>query len=189
MVDDVPEPELGAALVALELVDPRVRPVWAAHWIAGGLGGARTAELAGLRGDEPEVSDLWPEVLAELGAAHVVLRPRRSAAAWCAQQVVAGRHDARWLVRALWPDDGWGGGDGDVEADDVVHVLDDLVAGIPLAAEHPPRWRRDRQRADEQSREWQRQLDAAVTAMAAGGVPAAAAVLEDDGAGGRSLGR
>jgi len=189
VVDEVPEPALAAALVALDLADRRVRPMWAAHWVADGLGGPRTAELAGLRGDEREVSDLWPESLAELGAAHAVVAPRRTAAAWCAQQVVSGRHDAAWLVRTLWPHQGWDEGDGDGEVDSVVYALDDLLDRIPVAADHPPCRRRARQRADEQARTWQLLVDVVVAAMAAGGITAAAAALDDDGVRGRSAQR
>lgn len=62
-----PAPDVVAAWLVLdELPSDRV-PWWAAEWLANGLGGPATAELAGLGRDDPRtVRDLLPAALREL---------------------------------------------------------------------------------------------------------------------------
>lgn len=193
MAEPVPDPRLGAALVSLELADLRLRPWWAAHWVAAGLGGERLAELAGLSGDEREVSDLWPEALHELGVAVPVVGARRTAAPWMARQVLDQRRDERWLLRELWPyrDDP---ADDDEALDAVVYAVDELLGLLERAeiARRAPRRRRLTLRRprgpevpEEQEREWRTLVDAVVVALADGGVQAAEQVLARDGVGGR----
>ncbi|TNM69658.1 hypothetical protein FHN55_02610 [Streptomyces sp. NP160] len=191
MSEPVPDPELGAALVSLELADLRLRPWWAAHWVAAGLGGERLAELAGLGGVEREVSDLWPLALAELGVATPVVGARRTAAPWMARQVLEGRRDLPWLQRELWPyrEDTT---DDDEALDGVVYAVDELLGLLERAelARRPPRrrrgllWRgRVPEVSEQQERESRALVDAVVVALADGGVEAAAAVLDARSAG------
>jgi hypothetical protein len=94
------EPLLAAHLVERGHIHPDERPMLAAHWLAEGRDGEALLELASLRGHEPEVSDLWPLTLAELGVP--LPTTPRAAMAWAAQRVLDGERDARWLVRTLW---------------------------------------------------------------------------------------
>jgi len=93
-------PLLAAELFEQGRIHPHDRPMLAAQWLTEGRGGEALVELASLRGAEPEVSDLWPAALAELGIP--LQTTPRAAMAWAAQQVVEGKRDTRWLVRTLW---------------------------------------------------------------------------------------
>jgi hypothetical protein len=95
------KPLLAAELFQQGRIHPDERPMLAAHWLAEGKDGEALLELASLRGHEPEVSDLWPLALAELGVTLPVTSPR-VAMAWAAQRVLGGERDARWLVQTLW---------------------------------------------------------------------------------------
>lgn len=97
-------PERAAALVELGELPHERLPMLAAHWLASGRDGEALRELAGLHGREPEVWDLWPDALAEVGVVLPVQRPRRTAISWAAAQVVGGVIDVRQFLRLLWPD-------------------------------------------------------------------------------------
>ena len=63
----VPSPGLVAVMLVLDQLPAERVPWWATAWLAGGLGGRATAEIAGLDGsDTRQVRDLLPEVFAEL---------------------------------------------------------------------------------------------------------------------------
>lgn len=144
------DPGLAAALDALGLLDPRRRPMLAAHWLADGLDTRSLRELAGLHGDEPDVLGLWQDALTELGILPS-LEPRLAAARWVAQRLVDEERSVRRLTSVLWPS-------GEIEAtspqgdqlDRIVVGLDQLIAVSSSLAEGAPRaglWRgrRDRQ--------------------------------------------
>jgi hypothetical protein len=114
-----PAPELAAALVQMNLIDLRQRPWLAADWLARGHDGPRLRELAGLRGHEPEVTDLWPAALAELDVPTPLPQARRLAAVWAAQQVCTGQQDPSWFAPAVTSSTG--------RQDDVV---DDVAIGV-----------------------------------------------------------
>ncbi|NHC46951.1 hypothetical protein [Motilibacter aurantiacus] len=102
-MDELPPP-LAGALHHLRLLDPRDRPMQAAHWLAQGLDSPCLRELAGLRGPEAEVDGLWHRALAELGAHVPPPAPHFTAAPWAARRVLAGTEDVDWLLRVLWLD-------------------------------------------------------------------------------------
>ncbi len=114
-----PGPELAAALVQLNLIDRRQRPWLAADWLAQGHDGPRLRELAGLRGTEPEVTDLWPPALAELGVPTPLPQARRLAAVWAAQQVCTGQQNPAWFAPAVTS-----------STDPQDDVVDDLAYGV-----------------------------------------------------------
>jgi hypothetical protein len=117
-------PSLAAQLYELGSIRHQDRPMLAAYWLADDRGGDAVLELASLHGHEPEVSDLWPRALGELG---VTLPPtdRRVAMAWAAQRVLAGERTARWLVQFLWIS----GDEMDRDPDfaSLVHSIDDVL--------------------------------------------------------------
>jgi hypothetical protein len=93
-------PLLAAELFAQGRIHPADRPTLAAQWLAEGKEGQALVELASLHGHEPEVSDLWPLALGEVGV--ILPTTPRAAMAWAARRVLEGERDARWLVRILW---------------------------------------------------------------------------------------
>jgi hypothetical protein len=121
--------EPTAPLLAAELYDrgwirPQDRPMLAAYWLAEDKGGDAVLELASLRGHEPEVSDLWPMALQELGVM-LPITSARVAMAWAAQRVLDRERDLRWMVRMLWPDQRHEGSDPDFE--ELIYTLDDWL--------------------------------------------------------------
>jgi hypothetical protein len=122
-VEQLP-PAITAALYQLDEQNRDERPMRAAHWLAEGMDGDVLRELAWRSAGDREVDDLWPGALAELGVEVPIARPRRVVMAWAAQQVVAGKQDARWLVSLLAP---WHVEDGDEEMDQLIYSLDDWL--------------------------------------------------------------
>lgn len=96
------EPLLAAELYERGWIRHQDRPMIAAFWLAEDRGGEAVLELASLHGHEPEVSELWPLALEELG---VRLPVNRSPVvmAWAARRVLSGERNERWLVRMIWP--------------------------------------------------------------------------------------
>ena len=157
-------PALAAALQERGALDPRQRPMLAAHWLVDGHDGPALRALAGLRGEEREVSDLWPAALAELGVPQPLPAGRALVLPWAAARVLAGERDLRWLLRLAWPDpDRRGDRDGDAEEDvvDVVDVVDRIVYSLDELLDTLEHTRRDtsaspsrrRRKAREQERE------------------------------------
>ena len=95
-------PLLAAVLFDNGEVREDERPMLAAYWLADGLGGDAVLELASLHGNEPEVSELWPLALTEMGVAMPVIRAR-VAAVWAAQRVLERERDSFWLAEFLRP--------------------------------------------------------------------------------------
>ena len=116
-------PLLAAELHAQGRIHPHDRPMFAAHWLAEGGWGDALVALASLRGPEPEVSELWPLALAELGVPPTT-HPR-VAMSWAARRVVAGERDARWLVRVLWME--WHSVDEQDDFERLVLLVDDYL--------------------------------------------------------------
>ena len=119
------QPALAAELYVRGHIHPQDRPMLAAYWLAEDSGGEAVLELASLRGHEPEVSDLWPRALAELGVA-LPVTTTRATMPWAARRVLDGERDARWLVRMLAGDFEWGDPPDDFEqlVLQLDHVLD-----------------------------------------------------------------
>lgn len=68
----VPSPRLVAAWLRLNILSAEAVPMWAAHWLVGGLDGEAIVELAGLSGqDSRAVRDLLPAALEEAGVAEL----------------------------------------------------------------------------------------------------------------------
>ncbi|GAA4328719.1 hypothetical protein GCM10023162_34510 [Klenkia terrae] len=160
-------PLLAAALFERGQIRHEDRPMLAAHWIAEGREGDAVLELASLRGHEPEVSELWPAALAELGAAPP--DGQRAAMAWGAELVLAGDRDLRWLTRLLWPSRGV---TTDPDIDELVYTLDDTLDWTDR--DLGSRRTGTRQRAESA----RAAVDAAVRAMAQGDVAAARHLLD-----------
>jgi hypothetical protein len=116
-------PYLAAALDELDFLERRDRPKLAAHWVAQGLGGNHLVDLAGLHGHEPEVSDLWPLGLAEVGVSLPVHRARRTALPWLTARMSSPQEDLPWLLRVLWPSNA-SDSDDDELLDQVVCAMD-----------------------------------------------------------------
>ena len=160
-------PERAAALVELGELERERLPMLAARWLAAGRDGEALRDLAGLQGREPEVWDLWPDALAEVGVVLPVQRPRRTAISWAAAQVVGGVIDVREFLRLLWPDHTAPDG----ELDCLVYTIDDLqeYADDCLAGR--------RGRRPEDAEESLRTVREAIAALARDDVPGAVVTL------------
>ncbi|NHC15136.1 hypothetical protein [Motilibacter deserti] len=175
-----PDPPLGAALHELNALDPRERPMLAAHWLARGLDSPSLRELAGLHGEEAEVNDYWHRALEELGVLPLE-RPRTIAAPWAAQRVLHGQQSVQWLLNLLWPS-----GDDEIPheepLDRIIYALDELVSVWSSVAETlPPRpglLRRRRVETEaKRARDELERADRAVQALAADDLQRAERVL------------
>jgi len=104
--DEIPSPQLVAALLILDALPTERVPLWAACWIAAGYDGQGLAELAGLHGDEPrEVRGGLGLALAECGVSTPADpdEQHEHAAAMVAFTAIArlqasGRAGERWVV-------------------------------------------------------------------------------------------
>lgn len=175
---DVLAPALAAALYELDVLDPRQRPMLAAHWVAQGLGGPVLSELAGLHGDEREVADLWIPALREMGVDTPLIRTRRTALPWVMSQMNTGERDLPWVLHVLGPTRT------DTDEDD---VLDSIIYSIDTALDyigalqerpHVGRTHRGSRKDQKVVADLRARVAGAVEALERGDVDAAAAVLD-----------
>ena len=128
------DPSLAAALVSLGYADNRELPLVAAYWVADGRSSPALVDLAGLGpAAQPEISELWPAVVAEVAPDAAPQDHRRRAVSYLAAQCLANRISTRLLVSLLWPDHEAGIDNEDLDA--VVYGLDDLLDAIDLRGE------------------------------------------------------
>ncbi|MEH3076699.1 MAG: hypothetical protein PGN11_08440 [Quadrisphaera sp.] len=176
---DVLAPALAAALHELDVLDPRQRPLLAAHWVAQGLGGPVLSQLAGLHGDEREVADLWPPALQELGVDAHLVRTRRTALPWVMSQLKTGERDLPWVLHVLWPTRA--DTDEDDDLDSIVYSIDtalDYIGALQERSDVRRRTHRGPHRDQEVVADLRARVAGAVEALERCDIDAAAAALD-----------